>query len=1794
MSRLYQFNHSVDFRRFLALSLFFFGIQALSSHTAVADIGDLSCCGVSSRFVEEANRAIHKVDYAVNDTVNQYVSLFNFDMGSDKFGVNGNASLGRLTAPRFDCHSPKDVLHSGIGDFGIKPRYLISAKLFGQRIDVVDASMQGAQGRGAAATSAARDAGIRLSVKIMGIEVINKSRKGPVTAARNPEIPRPSDLLSQDQKTGTGGKLLDISRSISESAGGRPIQIPIIPGLFLEFDAGFYLQTNLTFTYGVRSALMSLAGGGSVASRLGKNPANATDDYCEAAPDDNYPYNFSSSTAANTPPCVMKSSAIQKKGPAFYSDLGARVRTQADRFRFLREQIRTIKVKEFLDDAKLAGRGLGQTFTTIADPATSMEEKCSLLSGSNLQSGVRPFASDFLKIQSTYDNARGLINESTKLFQDISRLTSISENGFPEVTASAGIALDGRVGGWAAAVLALDFAIAKGWVGVRGYLTLIDIRMGLGASLSTKSQYLDLTSNLQQILLSGGIDAVWGVKIGVDPASYTLEGAYNLFQFPGVRSQNEWLVGRLDFRALTANNPKPPLFWCVNLFGNSVDPERCSDGDIANSEIIPGLAAHKEFREKYFNEKSLIENPACMISDGGKPVYTSDQALDCTLPVDAITDLNPPTAGSVHPLARYFQEHPEAFVTNLRDSNNKPIKVFTSDLPNGSPNNRTYAASSRITPPAVQSVAGQSYSNLQFHNLIAPGTGIANTSLSQKIMTISSRVQWVDKMNASTGSMETVPSDHNDPQLQVDLSWMSPALWSTSGWTSPNSTQNLRIYTGDLQALPNDILIEMAKNFKLGRCSASEANNEIYLTLSGIPYPLNGDTEGRASVNASEMKDSPCSMGDSTTLGKKEFAACMIREGLAKDECFPSSKVVSLVRLANLSNADVLAYFLAPNAPAKKISGAIFGSNEYWNEQYIEVYRDRTDLSTAIANYYEGRSCSVMTYARDDNPPEALSRAVPAWVQGRVWSDARLRSDNRALYLHWKPTIAYYSVGTADNPAQSRSIGIRRSQSTEFKNAFASGLTPPSNSKSNWNNNILCDWSNVENFDRYVLAQLPQHTAAAVANPNSGRGLELVLAIKDCVTLANGCVYTPDPDLSGNGQTIASTCNAELKKDGTSLTQTFPGASSSTSLSDCVQRSTDPNFSDANSFCNSPNVRSAILSMSGLIENPNTGFSAANAVNARFAVDAKWLLQQQVDSSRMTSSNSGTRAVGTCTLNHAYRSRIVEISGVNSAPITRNIASAASVEGIQGPCSLNIGLPGTSTAAYTQLRSTASDGIIDPTTSNLACWKSFGFEGTSASDQLKADGICNDLSNSPKLLISLLSTRATSLTSGNRNGVSTQLELLSKRNGVDGNRQTCTITRSTAEWKTIFNSGQCYLQLDPIAGVVGSTKLPLSFAASGNTTGETACLAEIANASTCARITSLPVYASYSPSGVRVSGYYADRMIRTAVNCTGNYNVTSLGGDTLTFDSNCGIKGDLAISSKGITRTNLLTEKAIKLPNASAVINLNSCHNYWQSSIQIPTLAHSQEAFCQRKLPAVYTALQNLSVSPLASNAFFNGSGVTSFDFTGANPLPGNGTTLPISISFASYFGPVASSSYISETTCGYGLRRKIGPSPNPVWELYTPNGQEVIEKTCIRETINNPSQGDSAQKCKTLVAGQVFLMGGAGPAYLADSPTDTFSTQTKAVLCSRYLPTMKPLSDLVQPDQAKRLPLYILRVDAKGNIAVPAAGSPPSIAQGEALFCSPSTCQLTATFGNNSSPIETNFLQNYGILSTSAKECAA
>ncbi|MBC7692303.1 MAG: hypothetical protein H7222_11110 [Methylotenera sp.] len=1796
-----------------------------------------------------ASAYLKKLETEVNTAVDKYVSVANFHIGSNEFGLLGTASLGQLHAPTYDPKHPKNTLHSGVADFGIQPSYLIDALLFGKPLNIVDARMGGGQGPRAEVVcgqSVNRDkTDVTFSVKVIGINVLAKRNKGPEVAAAGPapecpgstQAPAAAAQLPAKEKTGAGGPLFNIAHSIGE--GGTPPTIPIFTGVYVEFDAGFTLNASLVFSYGVQSPFGNLSGTtGNVFEKkqtpLEANPANATDQYCEA----------SSAPPANgtAPVCAQKSSAVPPKSPHFYDGMVNHVTSYPDRFKLLGEQARAIKIKGFGDDAKKVRDAAKADWAALTDPTKPLDERLGILNQNDLCGSIDKLTCTN-KIGAAYQTGMGLVNDLTEDYKKIDAIVTTFSNGMPEVKVSAGLALSGSATGWATATLNVGGGPIKAFAGIRGYLTLIDIKIGAGVALSTKSQYIDLTAKIESIRLAGGLDLFWGVTVSVPGTnlSQTWDGTRNLLSFPGTRNLDEWVIGRLDFRPPTG---KPMLFWCVDIFGNTqIDPDRCNSGDINQDDVLPGLALHEELREKFMGLKALHATPACLYSDGGQPFYTSlsTATADCSLPDPGQPLPIDISNHKLHPIALYYNEHPVSFQSSLRDDSNKPIKIFTLDAQGRTvADHKTYVATLPI--PAPTPTANRMAFDLP--SVVAVGE---TSPVEDRIFSLSSIAQFVQP-RATSGAVALTPAigDPNDPNLQIKMGWATTYSGSVLPGTTWPVTADSKVYVGDLSALPNLALVDMAKKFRLGRCQVDERDSELYVAVAGVPWPKTGDPQGRVSVNMTSEADA-CFVGNPAISGAQDaYMACALREAIKKQECFPPERVVELVALANLSDADAVKYFLATQGtPDKKISGDIIATaitptgtlaspQLGWNGSssnesdlrgsFFGAPRNSRSspplLEQTLLPYYNNGSFSTCDLS-DQSSTQLLApgQALPSTysrTHGQYYNffvgfscsstyQDPVQCDPDARYLAGIYTRqAYGCMAVGSSAAQSVPVGDQSSQTPCYSKAFVAhyhiGL-------SNYVEQ-MCNPADQQHKNNFIATQLVglKNDARQDTSVSNAKTQELVLGIKNCIVSAK-CSYSPD-SLSADVVQLAfaSTCGMKVTRlpsttvpNPTPLITPLPaGPADTQSVDDCIQQSGTPNnFKDAQAFCNSPTINQWLKGATTI-----SGAGSAFDLNVDWSSTGRSELQLVADQNATAHQN---RFIGRCFTALRYETDdngnpvpVVDIRGQTDSGV-RSPASTTNAPACQ------LAVRATATGNSFDLTSVLQDDTFGVPTDINSCWRSYGFDPqkseTDTTNLARSNDVCSGLDNVS--LYGLFSANAAALTAPcSQGGCITEKRstltrhanaLVNTTFATSGSTKTtaCELAFTPDEWKSRLQQ-RCSIKLTGSAPA-----LPQEITLDPGTRG---CQAAANAFASCAKFKSLPIYIPFSPVGVNFTAKSGSTVLNPPTSCTGPYDPTGYTADDVNLSLDC----QLLASPGNSTVTPEYTEN-LPFLGQTAPSNNSTCHDAWAEKIQ-PTTAQNfstasyLKSFCESELASVAGYLEMNRSALMSANTTSNTStGQISWHTVGTTP-PINGA-VPVTMSFSSLYtdntdknAPVPGTRSAEIAQCGYVF--KPGATDHD-WYLKSTLSEEIIKKTCVRPVAStDPNNTEDGPDCMVLTPGKL-LMGGAGPGFLAQPQTnptiDPWSSDLQNT-CTTFLPKMNPISNLKQPVGNHRLPLWVLTVNAEGNI-VEASGMPKDTDPAP-MYCDAyvGECRLDANFlgQSESRPVTLGFFADFGLKPTSAQDC--
>ncbi len=899
-----------------------------TSTTPPAESGDsLSCFGICDEFTKWARQYIDKLTAGAQKKIDNYVSMADFDMGSAKFGIKGNADLGQLKLPSYNC-AKGDGGKLGTGDFGLKPSYKIHGLIFGQSVDIVDVRLSGKQEGYTTTAQNKDDKGIKLQVKIVGIDVLNKKNKGPTgqlekkaptTATTTPTTPAPkkdSDFLPpKPDKKGTGGKFLDIARKITDN-GPMPRVDIIPPVLYVGIDAGFHLSAQLMFTYGVTSPFYSYRS----TTVFNKLPLSSLEGFCESPP-------------GPTDTCTPKSVTTSSRS-SIYDDIKNSVGVIKDNvnstvssFENLQNKAKDVKVKKAFKDAKAAYEH-------------SQEEENAGDFCSNLSSVLRPVQELGDQVQGSIEAAKETQANVNQLVNSVGALYKQSEQAanligavvdgkfenIPELTADVAVRLNGRASAWVQALLILDAVVAQAYGGLEGRVVLVDASMGIGAQLSTKSKYLDFTSEFTLLRLKANLDAVYGIKSSLFNIP---EGRKPLLQFPGYITHKESVFARLDFRPNPGQNP---FVWCGGMFGSPDDPARCNDTPDGFSEVALGLALHDRVTKEYLGEPSLDLDAGCLISDlSGNIIATGNGRGNC--------ESNFLSLGSEFvktKLAEVYRTQPALFLSYARDSGNR-FKFGLNGVGRNNTTTRQDPYTSQPVPPVTFNEENKTVVVSDFY----PNDPYSENP-NDWIYSITN--MGISFINKTTGDVEE--ADRTKDEFQIFVSKEGDQLdTSTEG--------DYKLFVGDIIGLPNKQIVDLAKNYRLGACVLETDNNDEdrlkKILVRNVGYPkLNSDV---LDAIADDQTRKLAIAGDLNTIleldgagcnevqGNLEaYAACQLRKAFAEERCFPKDKVIELIFMANLTNEEAWGLF-----KNKEISGVIRENFENYSEN---IFRTNTRMES--------------------------------------------------------------------------------------------------------------------------------------------------------------------------------------------------------------------------------------------------------------------------------------------------------------------------------------------------------------------------------------------------------------------------------------------------------------------------------------------------------------------------------------------------------------------------------------------------------------------------------------------------------------------------------------------------------------------------------------------------------------------------------------------------------------------------------------------------------------------------------
>lgn len=969
-----------------------------------------SCLPNLDFFFNEANRYIYQAENWVNGQANQYVNMLDFTLGSQNFGVVGDATLGRLHAPAVSCSEMratyKDIkegsnpnlrekfLPNGMQDIGFQPKYGVIINVFSRPVEVVRVQMEAKQ---SGQTDSNNQGKVGYGIYLLGVKIGQKNSRGPKTS-KPPEsglsMSGATSALNgppHQETTGSGGKILDINRSIFPNPLTRP-RIPIFPGLDIEFNAGVVFKVNLAISYGVNSDLLSAFG---VNFSRTWQPGMNGQAHQECPP---------ASTS-----CTTRVSSPEEKDRSFWQKLGqaSGVNSAVQQFNNLKKDVYTLREKNLRKDVQLFQNALGDSYDAFKN-ASSLEEKKRAIEGIDLASAMRPLE-DYADIaRGIQDNAQGLMSSAGETLNHFNQLASMMTSGkLPPVEAYVNLGLSVRASAWGAAVLGLGIPNVKAYAGIKGLVNAIDANAGVAAKLKTTSQYLDLEANLQAVLMSGLLDLIYGIEIDLGGYQNGWEGSYNLVTFPGYPLQWRTLLGRLDFRPKN----RSPLAWCWDPNSSQYMDDRCYDGDESFSELLPALNAHAEFSKLYLGEElpPLSAAQSFIVSDG--------QAV---VPADSWSDLNQPV--------------PEKLTSS--------ILTLKPDF---------------FLSPAVRTNSQTSFEVIKpFY--VQTASGFTEKTFSRPLTFVRQNTNGVIDFLNPQGVEPEKSSDAyavlnlNAPQnLTIDLDLLDPITCNrttdsrqfsrTGPFNCGGATGKVRV--SNLGFLTNDELGCLAIDARLGTCQiqnfGSAPNLDPALAKMGVERLTDG-TLLRMVVNGVVPEDRPVSGGveqtsacDSRILEPKERIACRLRHHLMKGDCFPEDRMQALVAIANVDNSDILNYFRSG-----RIQGQVRRHSPKGNYTNFAIH----GLST---HNFDGAGWSAFS----DYTNEASMRSLISHSEGNLRTypmsynnffsfNNRLESTNRNIYDD--PYTTPYLTGKNYSGPQSRATFDFILTSAEESNTWTCGF----------------------------------------------------------------------------------------------------------------------------------------------------------------------------------------------------------------------------------------------------------------------------------------------------------------------------------------------------------------------------------------------------------------------------------------------------------------------------------------------------------------------------------------------------------------------------------------------------------------------------------------------------------------------------------------------------------------------------------------------------------------------------------
>ena len=1769
-----------------------------------SSIADLSCFGIGYRWVQLINDFIHKIEYQVNQKVDEYISLLDVKLGNERFGFFGVGDIGTIKAPAFDCKNPKDILKSGLGDFGIHPKYEITMSILNSHFLLVGAYMEGGQGPKTTAEGAEREGSkhVGFSIKVLGTDVTNKLRKGPETSAapaNTNATAKTEEELPSKEKSGADGKLLDMNRSFfGDNAYLKP-SIPIVPGLlYIFFDAGFVLQSRFNFSYGVTTLGMDLA-------QMGKNISNRAKKNRDAIQQ----CNLDGTQCTSTPDEVgEKDSSFN----SLMSTLG--LSDEMKRLKNIRDIAKRKEIQKAYDDAKLTKSLFEEKLKEVNDnPNLTNIQKAKLLG----QIDFTAIRGDQKKVESVVKDVNMSLATVNGYFSKAKQIASAFENGgVPEVKGDVTLSLNGYAAVWGKATLTLELVFARAWAGLTGTIVAADIIGGLSAETSTKSEYLDLKLKLDRIFLQGSLVLDYGVQVGFGEFGFKITGTKLLFEYPGLMTSEEKLIGRLDFRPLG----KKMLFWCV---GNNTDPERCNDGAMASNELTPYLDAHAEFTKKYLNENPIQAAHTCFLQNDGDTIFSStDSKQNCKahLPVDGNADLlasNTPDH-EMHPLLQAANKDASFFHTTLRDDNNRPVKTYSLVYDDGStdsfdytsPKSAQYALNGDIIVP---------------EKFVPEASGIYTTAgVSKRIFTVTSQgIIYVDGDGKEQFLSGDGPLAFSDPRFLIKLS------------------NGNKVFVGHLLSLNNQELFQAMYDYKLGTCIKSRVHVEddsCILPATGIANP----TEARI--------------------------ACEIRKRLLSGECFPKERVTELVALGNLADETIHEYFFGPN---KWITGELktmpisivpspsgqVGANwvvKHYNDFYMAngPSTGSTGLSDVLSgpwgyDTFYGDTDYFQTYMDGHATCDYLN---PVWAVGQnapahTTIDASSLNTNLNYLMYFVPEVIqdgrliYHIFANGWR----RDFGIVGADQNKSYNIAGAALSGNPSVKSRWSQ-AVCDpnWPGTPGNQQEFTNRLND-----IKTANGTIPLKYITdQIHECISDAN-CRFIVEDQRS-----TVSSCLMAATAPNTTQEVTVLGTVGGNSVTQCVLANS--NFNNAEDFC-----RANIQFLAPLINTGDALRPSYSETRSTIYLKAKWS-QTAMSGSPFEQTLNQAQSVGVCTFSFK-NGRATLVSSADSEFIKTFTQTQPGVcEVIVGKAGSPIVAPSWDDSRYAVARSVPylpSQKLID---SMRGCEEGLGFQSAlstlytnnasrtsvlQAKDALKVASFCNEIT--PQTLANLLSKEPT-VTSSDPINLEMYIRLNNQvsANYADNYKSigSCSYTKKEIQDK-LAGRDMCSVRLmtNSSQGNFTSKNIPIVMPPyEGSKNASEICLAEAqrlygtvyGGAGWCHdEFRSNPDYTSLmqtcdanNSNCIKPAVFLSDTMISylggtvsAPVYCGGPPKTID---EILTSnDLNKGCKIKVAANPNGIDIAINPIEKSYAYDPQGVIQNSSQCSDYWNLKIKnrvynSTTHQFTLAKYCNDLRQEMKDNLgQIVPGIAIPTIAIPNGMGESSEGVSLGWPNKPYGLVISSNLSSqnAQYLtsnisGTQTGVARQTSTTDGLIDRLPSGKAisgwdqpinlgvcrydfkevATGVWDLVEESWQP--DRLLASETKVTACIRDSNDQCLRINPGDTLIFAGAGGGAIEKLSTQFVSKPVDQnyidSFCSTHYEKLVPLGDSDFSDPQKRFPVWVKVADQYGNVTEPKVTDPTQ------FYCKPKSCELLVEFGTESYYTQAGWRAKINTLPTSSQGC--